>query len=157
MRRANGGAARDSGCAGAGVLTRHGARTPQVVTFDAYGVSGHVNHASTSAGCRWLAARRRGIVFTELESVGLVRKYMGAIDALASGAVGALRGPEYRLVWTADLRATSRCMAAHESQYVWFRRLFVLFSRYAVLNTVLVVPPPPSSAPRAGGAKPSES
>lgn len=27
-------------------------------------------------------------------------------------------------------------MAAHKSQYVWFRKLFMLFSRYTLINTL---------------------
>ncbi|CAM9310224.1 unnamed protein product [Sphacelaria rigidula] len=32
-------------------------------------------------------------------------------------------------------------MAAHRSQFVWYRRLFVFFSRYAYVNTFKRIPP----------------
>lgn len=29
-----------------------------------------------------------------------------------------------------------KAMAAHESQYVWFRKLYMIFSRYTFINTL---------------------
>lgn len=45
------------------------------------------------------------------------------------------------LFWTADPLVSYRAMQAHASQWVWFRKLFVFFSRYSFVNTLHVLPP----------------
>ena len=35
----------------------------------------------------------------------------------------------------AEMLQAQRAMRQHESQYVWFRRLYVVFSRYMAFNT----------------------
>jgi len=32
-------------------------------------------------------------------------------------------------------------MRAHQSQYVWFRKLYMIFSRYVVMNTLTQMAP----------------
>ena len=39
------------------------------------------------------------------------------------------------LSWS-DFRRVQRAMWEHRSQMVWFRRLYILFSRYIVINTL---------------------
>ena len=34
-----------------------------------------------------------------------------------------------------DWFVIQRAMAAHHSQYVWFRKLYMVFSRYVLINT----------------------
>jgi N-acetylglucosaminylphosphatidylinositol deacetylase len=43
-----------------------------------------------------------------------------------------------RLVFTADLSGIAvihRAMAKHKSQLVWYRKLYMVFSRYILVNT----------------------
>lgn len=127
-------------------------RCAQVFTFDDYGVSGHPNHMATHHGVQLalqeqhaqcedptVAAASRKVRGWALESTSLVRKYVGVADAVVS-------------TWTlpADGAFVFLCrpwwnyaaMALHRSQFVWYRRLFVAFSRYTFVNTFvpLVVP-----------------
>lgn len=44
----------------------------------------------------------------------------------------------YFLRWT-ESRRVVRAMRRHHSQMVWFRRLYVLFSRYMVINTLRLI------------------
>jgi N-acetylglucosaminylphosphatidylinositol deacetylase len=104
-----------------------------VVSFDEHGVSGHPNHSATHRGVRSLALSRRAghVAFFQLESVPLLRKYLGPLDlplALAAGSPV--------LVASTAVLDSFRAMAAHASQFVWYRRLFIVFSRYTFINTL---------------------
>lgn len=92
-----------------------------------------------------------------LASTPLLRKYAGVVDLLVSVPLEAGYGlgldalrvplafPGYAgktavgsslLLTQLDLGAVHGAMVAHWSQYVWFRRLFVVFSRYSSLNSL---------------------
>lgn len=43
---------------------------------------------------------------------------------------------QWFVVGWSDFRRIQRAMYAHHSQMVWFRRLYILFSRYMVMNTL---------------------
>ena len=63
------------------------------------------------------------------------RKFAGPLELLwstssATRVLYAGSPGDVLLVW--------RCMWAHRSQFVWFRVLFLLLSRYTLLNTVAV-------------------
>lgn len=116
------------------------AKLKTVVSFDEHGVSGHPNHGACWKGCvRWAAAAssassssRPLLLF--LHSVGLVRKYTGLVDALLSILFGAspfFLSLDPLLVW--KLMSSS-----YPSQFVWYRKLYVLFSRYTFLNSFVV-------------------
>lgn len=70
----------------------------------------------------------------ELATTGIFRKYSGLLDLPLSVI---LARPYPLGVWFVSFsaRRTWRAMAAHHSQFVWYRRFFVLFSRYAYVNT----------------------
>ena len=61
---------------------------------------------------------------------GVVRKYMGLFDVPLSVL-------SERCYATVEPALNYRAMQAHFSQWVWYRRLFVLFSRYTFLNTLV--------------------
>lgn len=114
-----------------------------VVTFDSGGVSGHLNHVCTHAGVVQFAARSDSPPCYELETVSILRKFSSVIDIVTSWAAHLLRGGSVgdnpRRVFLAypGLALVHRAMAhGHASQYVWFRWLYVAFSRYAVANTL---------------------
>lgn len=112
-----------------------------VLTFDSGGVSGHPNHVSTSSGV--LRARKESLArggFADvlmLETLGLQTKYLGPASLLLGVEEGAsactCRNP----------LASISAMTVHWSQFVWYRALFAVFSRYAYVNTYL---PPPDAA-----------
>lgn len=104
-----------------------------VFTFDDYGISGHPNHIAVHHGVR------QAISFTEnqpirgyqLISSGAFQKFLGLFDATFTETTGVAAvyagGPAVGAIWAA--------MWAHRSQFVWFRVLFLLFSRYSYVNT----------------------
>lgn len=75
----------------------------------------------------------------KLETTSLARKYLGPLDVLWSMLVSegvVFLTPLHLAFWPAH-----RCMLAHRSQYVWFRRLYVPFSRYSYVNSLLPITP----------------
>ncbi|NXT06084.1 PIGL acetylase, partial [Prunella fulvescens] len=112
-----------------------------VVTFDAGGVSGHANHISLYTavrykGCKllwvppWAAAGCRVLV---LESVNLCRKYISFLDVLISCL---LPRDALFILTEEETEQAKRAMQCHHSQLLWFRRLYLLFSRYLVVNSL---------------------
>jgi N-acetylglucosaminylphosphatidylinositol deacetylase len=125
-----------------------------LLTFDHRGVSSHPNHRSTHAAVSSFLYSRPGLVAAwELVSHSLPVKYSSiiggalavrAVAAAVAGTAGGAGGARERdrrhdcivcvswrpaVVW--------RCMAAHTSQFVWYRRLFVVFSMYTYVNVVV--------------------
>jgi len=112
----------------------HAHEVDTVITFDRHGVSGHKNHASLYNAMAYLYIEGKlpqdTRVYT-LRSVNLVRKYSSILDLPMSF----LLAPN---AYTASLRdwlTLHRAMASHKSQYVWFRKLYMAFSRYNFINT----------------------
>ncbi|KAJ2768070.1 hypothetical protein IWQ56_002248 [Coemansia nantahalensis] len=112
-----------------------------VFTFDRQGVSGHQNHIAAYMGVKHMALTSQRLKLHPvnvyaLESVGLLRKYLSIVDTLFS--LGAVLAGRDGLLYVADLSAYAmgiQAMAMHESQLVWFRKLYLAFSRYMFLNT----------------------
>lgn len=68
-----------------------------------------------------------------LDSVRLWRKYVGALDLFTSHLTSTFLCLGSPLpVW--------RAMRRHRSQLVWFRYLYMLFSRYVTINTLRRIP-----------------
>ncbi|KAJ2470073.1 hypothetical protein GGI02_003174 [Coemansia sp. RSA 2322] len=112
-----------------------------IFTFDQRGVSGHQNHIAAYMGVKHMALTAQRFKFHPinvyaLESVGMVRKFSSILDTLfAFGMV--ITGGDNRM-FVADLPAYYmgiRAMLMHESQLVWFRKLYLAFSRYMFINT----------------------
>jgi N-acetylglucosaminylphosphatidylinositol deacetylase len=107
-----------------------------IVTFDERGVSGHPNHVACWRGCvKWATDQPSlATVVLCLDSVSVVRKYLGLIEAVFTVVLGAtpfFLSFDPLLVW--------RLMSAnYKSQFVWYRQLYVLFSRYVYINTFQV-------------------
>lgn len=103
-----------------------------VVTFDEKGVSSHPNHISCFHALQYLYTNGlvpQDVQIFVLETVSLVRKYIGLLDlyqSFFSATFMILSSP-----WNAWL-----AMRAHKSQLVWFRYLYLIFSRYIIVNTL---------------------
>uniref|UniRef100_A0AAV1UXZ9 N-acetylglucosaminylphosphatidylinositol deacetylase n=1 Tax=Peronospora matthiolae TaxID=2874970 RepID=A0AAV1UXZ9_9STRA len=125
-----------------------------VFTFDGHGVSGHPNHIATHLGvqralrerqetCRAAAAttnasEEKVVRGWALESTNLVRKYIGILDTVLSLWLSRQREEtqeERQVVVVCRPWWNYKAMALHRSQFVWYRRLFVVFSRYTFVNT----------------------
>lgn len=66
-----------------------------------------------------------------LQSTHLLRKYGSFVEA----AWTSLTHRNYVLSSTDEYWLAKQAMEAHYSQFVWFRRLYVLFSRYMLVNS----------------------
>lgn len=124
---------------------------PQVLTFDEGGASGHPNHIACARGARrWLATattaggRSSQPELYELASHPLWLKYLGPWAALFLRAVPAPAGTTQWLLHPTSLLTTWAAMAAHASQLVWFRHIFLHCAIYPYANAlrrhVLVAP-----------------
>ncbi|EMD35437.1 hypothetical protein CERSUDRAFT_116200 [Gelatoporia subvermispora B] len=139
-----------------------------ILTFDADGISSHPNHVSLLHGASHLitswsspsAAARPAPQLYALTTVPLATKYTGVLGALAvhlrlralaliqllstygearertSGAPAFVSGVR-------EYRAALRAMQQHRSQLVWFRWLYVIFSRYMWANEWVAIAPAP--------------
>ncbi|XP_058710763.1 N-acetylglucosaminyl-phosphatidylinositol de-N-acetylase isoform X1 [Poecile atricapillus] len=107
-----------------------------VVTFDAGGVSGHANHISLYTAVRYLHSEGKlpeGCRVLVLESVNLFRKYISFLDVLISCL---LPRDALFILTEEETEQAKRAMRYHRSQLLWFRQLYLLFSRYLVVNSL---------------------
>ncbi|KAF1604651.1 UNVERIFIED_CONTAM: N-acetylglucosaminyl-phosphatidylinositol de-N-acetylase, partial [Eudyptes pachyrhynchus] len=112
-----------------------------VVTFDAGGVSGHANHISLYAALRYKHCCSEifilflclGCHVLLLESVNLFRKYISVLDV----PVSCLLPRDALFILTEEeTEQARRAMRCHRSQLLWFRHIYVLFSRYMMINSL---------------------
>ncbi|NWW87914.1 PIGL acetylase, partial [Rhynochetos jubatus] len=112
-----------------------------VVTFDAGGVSGHANHISLHTALRYkyccfeifILCLCLGCCVLVLESVNLFRKYISVLDV----PVSCLLPRDALFVLTEEeTEQARRAMRCHRSQLLWFRHIYMLFSRYMVINSL---------------------
>lgn len=117
-----------------------------IITFDDYGISGHPQHRAVHYGvCTLLMEREkhsRGqpdkiVDAWELISTSIIRKYSGPLDIwysilyslrLGKGETHCFFGKYPHMCFLA--------MGQHSSQWLWYRKLFVIFSSYAYVNTL---------------------
>ncbi|NXG35817.1 PIGL acetylase, partial [Dromaius novaehollandiae] len=114
-----------------------------VVTFDAGGVSGHANHTSLYTALRYsniivlnlhpLSFLCLGCHVLTLESVNLFRKYISILDVPISCF---LSRDALFILTEKEAEQARRAMQCHRSQLLWFRHLYMLFSRYMVINSL---------------------
>ncbi|KAJ1914288.1 N-acetylglucosaminyl-phosphatidylinositol de-N-acetylase [Tieghemiomyces parasiticus] len=122
-----------------------------IFTFDQRGVSGHMNHIAVNLGVQHMLGfsrriKARSLPAYRLVSVGLLRKYASLFDTFFSLSVtsqpelanfGLVSSSEYLLFvahWR-DVIKAREAMYEHRSQMLWFRHLYIFFSRYMVINS----------------------
>ena len=119
-----------------------GSEAEALVTFDEGGVSGHPNHVALHAGVLYWRSRvlfrgQRRLMDVEawaLQTTGLLRKYAGLLDVVLSALLDRQR---YLLLFNPlAFFFVFMAMRAHASQLLWFRYLFICFSRYSFMNTL---------------------
>ena len=66
-----------------------------------------------------------------LRSVNILRKYSSLLDVPMSFLLASV----VHTASVTDWCILHKAMAAHYSQNVWFRKLYMLFSRYILINT----------------------
>lgn len=120
------------------------------VTFDEMGVSGHFNHMDTYLGVQHFISSPKSIP-THMEAWQLesqanpIVKYIPVLSwiyLLLSLIFLRFRSMEYKdssgvCVYRCHEPSLNwKAMATHHSQFVWYRRLFVVFSCYTYVNTL---------------------
>lgn len=113
-----------------------------VISFDPQGVSGHHNHISCHDALQTAyshGAVPRDVQIFVLDTIPLWRKYIGMLDALFSFS----SSPFFYVARFRDVAACWRAMWSHRTQFVWFRILFVGFSRYVYMNSLRRISPLP--------------
>ena len=130
-----------------------------LITFDSLGVSGHCNHVDTFLGVCDVVQNtfnnnnnnKEGIPIVQeawtLESErNIIRKYfpiqswilalLSIFNSKNSNVIQTLHqdNVDRRVFRWNEPILNWRAMATHESQFVWYRRLFVIFSCYTYIN-----------------------
>ena len=104
-----------------------------VVSFDEFGVSGHVNHMDVSKGVQQVKLRLQNtyphLVFLQLKSCNVLRKFIGVLDICPSLMF------EEHVAINFNLWRVLYGLLLHRTQITWYRILFVIFSRFTYVNT----------------------
>lgn len=105
-----------------------------LITFDEHGVSGHANHIAISKAVDKLFQGKQleNIAVFLLNSSNIIRKYMSVLDIPLSSMFCL---PSFVSLPSEVIRSW-QAMSAHQSQMVWFRKLYIVFSRYMYVNTL---------------------
>ncbi|XP_073257465.1 N-acetylglucosaminyl-phosphatidylinositol de-N-acetylase-like [Porites lutea] len=108
-------------------------RIEVVLTFDSYGVSGHTNHVAVYKALKRLndEGLLESIAIYTLSSTNLLRKYISLLDLPLSAY-----SKHMFLSSPQQIVLAQKAMHAHRSQLVWFRKLYILFSRFMIINTL---------------------
>lgn len=105
-----------------------------VITFDKAGVSGHANHVAVSRAVDKLhqGHQLENVSVFMLNSTNIVRKYISFLDIPFSSM---FFFPTFVSLPSEVIRSW-RAMSAHQSQMVWFRKLYIIFSSYMYVNSL---------------------
>lgn len=106
-----------------------------LITFDRDGISQHPNHIAiyyaTASLCLAGLIPNGCKIFT-LDTINICRKYLSLFDILSSFLLSTnwfiLNWNEYKVICNA--------MRQHRTQLVWFRKLYIIFSRYMIINSL---------------------
>eukprot|EP01064_Diplonema_japonicum_P015231 TRINITY_DN22984_c0_g1_i1.p1 TRINITY_DN22984_c0_g1~~TRINITY_DN22984_c0_g1_i1.p1 ORF type:complete len:235 (+),score=38.34 TRINITY_DN22984_c0_g1_i1:46-750(+) len=102
-----------------------------ILTFDPYGVSSHPNHIAVSHACSALKSTKSVKTLFQVLTVPLYLKFTSCLTGSVSlGGDITLTAPTPASCW--------RSMLCHWSQMVWYRWLFIAFSRYSFAVDLLV-------------------
>jgi len=122
-----------------------------VVTFDRWGVSGHVNHISTFEGVRDFGKEHRTITLGKNSSAkeipisyysviswqsSLLKYFAPLLLLVCLIANKDETTAKHRTFVNSSVLPAWNAMKKHYSQWVWYRRLFVLFSSYSYVNVL---------------------
>ncbi|XP_051971408.1 N-acetylglucosaminyl-phosphatidylinositol de-N-acetylase [Xyrauchen texanus] len=106
-----------------------------VLTFDGRGVSGHANHIAIYKALSHLASAGRlpeGCQIFSLHTINILRKYLSVLELPVSWL---LPSDFCCIIGWDEYKRAKKAMLCHHSQLLWFRRLYILFSRYMFANT----------------------
>jgi len=106
----------------------------EIITFDESGVSGHPNHKAIFHGINHFLQQKVTVTAFKLISTNILRKYVGILDILYSITSSSFNN--HKTFISLNIFRNIRIMKQHRSQFVWYRLLFILFSRYSFINTL---------------------
>ncbi|KAK2879761.1 hypothetical protein Q8A73_023573 [Channa argus] len=110
-----------------------------VLTFDERGVSGHANHIAIHKAVSHLAFSGQfpqDCCFLSLVTVGLLRKYLCFLELPISWLLPSCL---CCIIGLEDYRQAKAAMLCHRTQLLWFRYLYITFSRYMFINTFQMI------------------
>ncbi|XP_053187002.1 N-acetylglucosaminyl-phosphatidylinositol de-N-acetylase [Scomber japonicus] len=116
-----------------------------VLTFDGRGVSGHANHTAIYKAVSHLAITGEipdDCCLLSLVTVGLLRKYISFLELPLSWLLPSCL---CCIVGSEGFRQAKAAMLCHRSQLLWFRYLYISFSRYMYVNTFQLIPQGPKN------------
>ncbi|GIY35062.1 n-acetylglucosaminyl-phosphatidylinositol de-N-acetylase [Caerostris extrusa] len=107
-----------------------------VISFDETGISGHLNHIAVCESLQYLSIKGQLPEDCEvflLKTVFLLQKYLGFLLVPLLYVC-----TNFCFVSTFhDVKTTWKSMKNHKSQFVWFRKLYIIFSQYVYINTFI--------------------
>jgi len=110
-----------------------------IFTFDSYGVSGHPNHISLSIATALLHPQAGRTTVYHLKSRNRILKYTGSLS-IPFGSSGLSRVSFPAVMDSRGYLQALHAMRQHRSQLLWFRYLYILFSRYMYINEWQEIP-----------------
>ena len=124
--------------------------TPILITFDEYGISEHQNHIDTCLGAQvaLMSERKKPENTRVVKSLwaivtyNFVLKYLASLNAIVEATKMIIKErtekgvPKYVFASNPKFASTWKAMKNHKSQFVWYRKLWCLFSSYAYINTL---------------------
>ena len=106
-----------------------------IISFDEYGVSGHVNHRSIRYALdHALKNRLLNIPVYSLLSCSVFLKYFSFVGAFISYLIASSTSRNLVFFSIRNYTTAVAAMYQHKSQMLWFRYFYLLFSRYMFFN-----------------------
>ena len=108
----------------------------ELITFDDYGVSGHLNHQTIFKIARSIKYKLNFIKFKTLQSINRIQKYLAFFDFSFFYFTLYKQSDCIYLVNLNEFLRLIDAFYSHQTQLVWFRRLYAFFSKYMYVNVL---------------------
>ena len=109
----------------------------EVITFDEYGVSGHVNHRDLFEVASKLQKKLPNVRFLKLKSLNLIQKYAAYVDVWTVYLFQSkTEENQLHIIGLSEYFKLLTALYEHRSQMVWFRKLYSVFSKYMFINVL---------------------
>jgi N-acetylglucosaminylphosphatidylinositol deacetylase len=109
-----------------------------LISFDQYGISGHRNHSAIYYALLKLPQTGQ-IHFLSLQSLPIYQKYFTLFELLRVYFMSNSIRSKTFILPIKDSLIPHKAMFEHRSQLVWFRYLYLLFSRYIWINDLKII------------------
>ncbi|KAJ5066687.1 n-acetylglucosaminyl-phosphatidylinositol de-n-acetylase [Anaeramoeba ignava] len=119
-----------------------------IITFDENGISNHKNHISIFNSIQKVLEHRnnnkipgKSLLVLKLKTVSVFRKYLSFLDFFLDQLKCLFFNNKnhFSITFFSLPFQSIQAMLQHKSQLVWFRYLYVIFSRYMFLNTLELI------------------